>query len=70
MTWAGPLPPGDLGDVVETMTFAGPLAVIGIEQQSATADTGGPAMWAGPLPPWMDRASAKARVAASLAAAL
>ena len=69
MTWAGPLPPGDVaGDVVETMTFAGPLTVVEIEQQSASAE--GPMMWAGPLPAWLDRPAAKARVAVSIAASL
>jgi hypothetical protein len=69
MTWAGPLPPGDVGgDAVEVMTFAGPLAVVEIEQQAASQD--GPMMWAGPLPPWMDRAPAKARVVAAFASAV
>ena len=67
MTWAGPLPRGDVGgDVAETMTFAGPFAIVAIEPESVRAE--GPMMWAGPLPPWAERASAKARMVASVSA--
>ena len=67
MTWAGPLPRADAGgDVVETVTFAGPLAVIASEPQSVSAD--GPMMWAGPLPAWAERSPAKARFVASCSA--
>jgi hypothetical protein len=60
MTWAGPLPSSEAEAAGnQVMTFAGPLASVAAERSGAE-ESGGPIMWAGPLPAWMDRGGSKA----------
>jgi hypothetical protein len=68
MTWAGPLP-GDAGDpVTETMTFAGPVSAVAA-QRASEEEAGGPTMWAGPLPSWMDRGGSRSATMGPFSAA-